>query len=140
MRPSTPRSVSSTTWTSTCRRSMPSSAPTWSVTGMRPCRQDTSFQWQEIGHAYYMLARGKARILPIPYVVREINYGYSDHNTEIYHSLTHTDAKSVAEREAFADFLFGLPTQIQAEDADQARQFALKASKPWSIACVPVVH
>jgi glycosyltransferase domain-containing protein len=87
--------------------------------------QDTSFQWQEIGHTHYMLARGKARILPIPYVVREMNWGYSDHNTEIFHTLAHTDAKSVAEREAFAAFLFGLPTQVQDQDPEQGRQFAL---------------
>ncbi|WP_223544356.1 TIGR00180 family glycosyltransferase [Pseudomonas sp. A-B-19] len=89
--------------------------------------QDTSFQWQEIGHTYYMLARGKARILPIPYVVREMNYGYSDHNTEIFHTLAHTDARTVAEREAFADFLFGLPTHVQNEDPEQGRQFALQS-------------
>ncbi|WP_322614367.1 TIGR00180 family glycosyltransferase [Pseudomonas sp. BIC9C] len=89
--------------------------------------QDTSFQWQEIGHTYYMLARGKARILPIPYVVREMNYGYSDHNTEIFHTLAHTDAKTVAERETFAAFLFGLPTQVQGEDPEQGKQFALQS-------------
>lgn len=89
--------------------------------------QDTSFQWQEIGHTYYMLARGKARILPIPYVVREMNYGYSDHNTEIFHTLAHTDAKTVAEREAFAAFLFGLPTQVQGENPEQGKQFALQS-------------
>lgn len=89
--------------------------------------QDTSFQWQEIGHTYYMLARGKARILPIPYVVREMNYGYSDHNTEIFHTLAHADAKSVAEREAFAAFLFGLPTQVQGENPEQGQQFALQS-------------
>ncbi|WP_085723370.1 TIGR00180 family glycosyltransferase [Pseudomonas sp. R37(2017)] len=88
---------------------------------------DTSFQWQEIGHTYYMLARGKARILPIPYVVREMNYGYSDHNTEIFHTLAHMDARTVAEREAFAAFLFGLPTQVQGEDPEQGRQFALQS-------------
>ncbi|KPU58731.1 glycosyltransferase domain protein [Pseudomonas fluorescens] len=88
---------------------------------------DTSFQWQEIGHTYYMLARGKARILPIPYVVREMNYGYSDHNTEIFHTLAHTDARTVAERETFAAFLFGLPTQVQGEDPEQGKQFALQS-------------
>jgi glycosyltransferase domain-containing protein len=89
--------------------------------------QDTSFQWQEIGHTYYMLARGKARILPIPYVVREMNYGYSDHNTEIFHTLAHTDARTVAEREDFAAFLFGLPTQVQGENPEQGKQFALQS-------------
>ncbi|WP_025111959.1 TIGR00180 family glycosyltransferase [Pseudomonas sp. H1h] len=89
--------------------------------------QDTIFQWQEVGHTYYMLARGKARILPIPYVVREINYVQSDHNTEIYHSLAYMDAKSVAGREAFAEFLAGLPTQLQHQDPQQGKAFVLKS-------------
>jgi len=68
----------------------------------------TIFQWQEIGHAWYMLARAKARILPIPYVVREINYGVSEHSTEIFHTLTFTDPKSVADRKRFASVLAAL--------------------------------
>jgi len=89
--------------------------------------EGTSFQWQEIGHVYYMLARAKARILPIPYVVREVNYGDSEHSTEVYHSLTYTDAKSVAEREAFAEFLASLPTAIEGLDPAQAKAFALES-------------
>ena len=87
----------------------------------------TSFQWQEIGHVYFMLASAKARILPIPYVVREINYGNSEHSTEVYHSLTYADAKSVAEREAFAEFLASLPTGIKGLDAEQGKAFALQS-------------
>jgi glycosyltransferase domain-containing protein len=89
--------------------------------------QGTIFQWQEIGHVYYMLARAKARILPIPYVVREINYGESDHKTEVFHSLAYTDSKSVAEREAFAGFLASLPTGISDLDPEQTKQFALES-------------
>ncbi|QXI19305.1 glycosyltransferase family 2 protein [Pseudomonas hamedanensis] len=87
----------------------------------------TNFQWQEIGHVYFLLASAKARILPIPYVVREINYGVSEHNTDVYHSLTYLDAKSVAEREAFADFLVSLPTGIEGLDAGQAKAFVLES-------------
>ncbi|WNZ85896.1 TIGR00180 family glycosyltransferase [Pseudomonas sp. P108] len=87
----------------------------------------TNFQWQEIGHVYYLLASAKARILPIPYVVREINYGVSEHNTDVYHSLTYVDAKSVAEREAFAEFLVSLPTAIEGLDIAQAKAFALES-------------
>ncbi|WP_426204916.1 glycosyltransferase family 2 protein [Pseudomonas sp. TWP3-1] len=89
--------------------------------------EDTIFQWQEVGHTWYMLARGKARILPIPYVVRELNYEQSDHNTEIYHSLAYTDAKHVAEREAFAGFVASLPTQVQHADPQQGKAFALES-------------
>ncbi|MBV4469528.1 glycosyltransferase family 2 protein [Pseudomonas siliginis] len=87
----------------------------------------TSFQWQEIGHVYFLLASAKARILPIPYVVREINYGASEHSTEVYHSLTYVDAKSVAEREAFAEFLAALPTQLKGLDAEQGKALALQS-------------
>ncbi|MFJ2287475.1 TIGR00180 family glycosyltransferase [Pseudomonas iridis] len=85
----------------------------------------TNFQWQEVGHVYFLLASAKARILPIPYVVREINYEISEHNTEVYHSLTYVDAKSVAEREAFAGFLASLPTGITGLDAQQSKAFVL---------------
>lgn len=87
----------------------------------------TSFQWQEIGHVYFLLASAKARILPIPYVVREINYGASEHSTEVYHSLTYVDAKSIAEREAFAEFLAALPTQIKGLNAEQGKALALQS-------------
>jgi glycosyltransferase domain-containing protein len=86
---------------------------------------DTPFEWQEIGHTYYMLARAKVRILPKPYVVREINIGHSDHNTEVFTKVAHDDAATVAEREAFADFLASLPTGIVAEDQQQVRNVAL---------------
>lgn len=87
----------------------------------------TNFQWQEIGHVYFLLASAKARILPMPYVVREINYGVSEHNTDVYHSLTYVDGKSRAEREAFAEFLVSLPTAIEGLDAKQAKAFALES-------------
>lgn len=89
--------------------------------------EGTIFQWQEIGHAWYMLARAKARILPIPYVVREINYISSEHSTEIYHTLTYTDPKSLADRERFARVLAALPTQIQEVDQEQAVERVLES-------------
>jgi len=87
--------------------------------------EGTSFEWQEIGHAYFLLTNAKARILPIPYAVRETNYGVSEHKTEVIHVLAFSDAKSVAERIQFADFLAGLPTAIQGLDHAARRQLAL---------------
>ncbi|OYQ04336.1 glycosyl transferase family 2 [Pseudomonas mandelii] len=86
---------------------------------------NTSFEWQEIGHAYYMLARAKARILPIPFAVREIPYGASEHNTNVLTVLTLKDAKTVADRERFAEFLASIPTPLSAKGAVQAKQIAL---------------
>lgn len=85
----------------------------------------TSFEWQEIGHAFYLLASAKARILDIPYIVREINYGGSDHKTNVLTVLTFQDQKSVAEREAFAEFLAGLDTGLNVLDKPQAIDVAL---------------
>ncbi|TVT85792.1 TIGR00180 family glycosyltransferase [Pseudomonas sp. H3(2019)] len=87
--------------------------------------EDTIFEWQEIGHAYYMLAMAKARILPIPYVVREVNYLASEHNTEVYGTLTASDAKSVADRERFAQLLSTLPSTKTGLDPEQGKQLAL---------------
>ncbi|MDB6145325.1 MAG: glycosyl transferase family protein, partial [Pseudomonas sp.] len=87
--------------------------------------EGTQFQWQEIGHSYYMLGHAKARILPIPYAVREANYLQSDHNTEVFQSLTYTDGKSVAEREAFAGFLATIQTGVTGMDRAQGYLFAL---------------
>ncbi|MBK5355250.1 TIGR00180 family glycosyltransferase [Pseudomonas sp. TH41] len=87
--------------------------------------ENTSFEWQEIGHAYYMLARAKARLLPIPYVVREVNYLASEHKTEIYTTLTASDAKSVEEREVFAELLSTLPSTQTGLDPAQGKQLAL---------------
>jgi len=87
----------------------------------------TAFEWQEIGHVYYMLARAKARILPRPYVVREINIGHSDHNTEIFTKLGPVDAASVAEREAFADFLAGISTEAVGLDLQDCKRLALES-------------
>lgn len=89
--------------------------------------EGTLFQWQEIGHVYYMLARAKAQILPIPYIVREINYAASEHSTEVYLSLVHNDPKSVTERDAFADFLAAVPTDINDLDPVQAKAFVLES-------------
>ncbi|WP_434558108.1 TIGR00180 family glycosyltransferase [Pseudomonas sp. Z4-20] len=85
----------------------------------------TSFEWQEIGHSFYLLACAKARILPIPFAVRELNYGASEHNTNVLTVLSYQDAKSVVEREQFAEFLASLPTPLREQAHGRAKQVAL---------------
>ncbi|MGE8485173.1 MAG: TIGR00180 family glycosyltransferase [Pseudomonas sp.] len=87
----------------------------------------TSFEWQEVGHTFYLLACAKARILPIPFAVREVNYGNSDHNTNVLTVLAYQDAKSVAEREQFAEFLASIPTQLSDQDSNAVKQIALNS-------------
>ncbi|WP_296182517.1 TIGR00180 family glycosyltransferase [Pseudomonas sp. UBA1879] len=85
----------------------------------------TAFEWQEVGHVYYLLARGKARVLPIPYVVREINIGRSEHNTEIYTQLAGVEAETVAGREAFAGFLGEIAAPLFGVTAQAAKALTL---------------
>lgn len=62
----------------------------------------TRFEWMEITHTWHLLANSCARMLPQPYVVREVNLGASEHDTNIMTVLGYPDAQSVAEREAYA--------------------------------------
>ena len=87
----------------------------------------TSFEWQEIGHTFYLLACAKARILPIPFAVREVNYGSSDHNTNVLTVLAYQDAKTIAERERFAEFLASIPTQLSDQEPAAIKQIALNS-------------
>ncbi|AXQ47370.1 TIGR00180 family glycosyltransferase [Pseudomonas vlassakiae] len=92
----------------------------------------TSFEWQEIGHTFYLLANAKARILPIPYAVREANLGGSDHNTNVLTVLANRDERSCQEREQFAEFLASVPSAIGALGVEQARQVALAGFQAMS--------
>lgn len=85
----------------------------------------TNFEWQEIGHSFYLLACAKARVLPIPFAVREANYGASEHNTNVLTVLMYNDAQSVAQRESFAEFLASLPSGFSGRDPQQVKQIAL---------------
>lgn len=88
---------------------------------------NTRFEWSEIGHAWFMLANGKARILPTPYVLRELNIGRSDHNTDVMTVLGQTDNASVLERENFAEWLAALPTPIKSLEPEQGKVFVLES-------------
>ena len=87
----------------------------------------TSFEWQEIGHTFYLLTSAKARVLSIPYAVREANVGGSEHNTNVLTVLTYQDEAACREREQFAEFLAGLPTGLAPLTLEQAKQVVLEA-------------
>lgn len=89
----------------------------------------TSFEWQEIGHAFYLLANAKARILPIPYAVREGNYGGSEHGTNVLTVLTLQDEKTCRGRESFAEFLASIPTALSVNGAEAVKHVALASFK-----------
>ncbi|MFD2643339.1 TIGR00180 family glycosyltransferase [Pseudomonas japonica] len=81
------------------------------------------FEWLEISHVWFLLASAKARLLPIPYALREANYGASEHNTEVTYALALPDPVSVASREEFTEVLAGLDTPLKGE-REQLRAFA----------------
>ncbi|MGE8323458.1 MAG: TIGR00180 family glycosyltransferase [Pseudomonas sp.] len=87
----------------------------------------TNFEWQEIGHSFYLLANAKARILPIPYAVREVNYNGSEHGTNVLTVLALQDEKSRQAREDFAEFLASIPTGLSTKGAAAAKQVALES-------------
>lgn len=70
--------------------------------------QGISGELQEFGHAYFLLSAAKARILPIPYVVRELHHRLSDRPTHMLKKLSDSDPSAVLERHEFAGFLAAL--------------------------------
>lgn len=87
--------------------------------------QGVNFEWQEIGHSFYLLACAKSMTLDITYIVRELNYGGSEHGTNVLTVLAQQDARSVAEREQFAAFLASIPTGLSELGAVRVKQIAL---------------
>lgn len=67
--------------------------------------RDTGMEFQEFGHAFYFLARAKARILERPYVIREVNYPVSDHGTDLLVALSHESPVLSLERQKFHSFI-----------------------------------
>ncbi|MEX0296608.1 TIGR00180 family glycosyltransferase [Pseudomonas putida] len=89
----------------------------------------TSFEWQEIGHSFYLLANAKVRILPIPFAVREGNYGGSEHGTNVLTVLALQDEKSRQGRENFAAFLASIPTGLSSRGTEAVKNIALESFK-----------
>jgi glycosyltransferase domain-containing protein len=90
-------------------------------------QENTRFEWGEISHAWFMLANGKARILPIPYIVRELNIGSSEHDTDVITVLGNSDNQAVAEREQFAEWLALQATPIKDLGPEQGKAFVLES-------------
>ncbi len=84
---------------------------------------DTGLEYQEVGHVFYLLYAGKARILPVPYIVRESNYIESDHGTDMYRALVSTDPAFVEMRRNFKKFASGLLSAMDGGTVLEARRF-----------------
>lgn len=63
------------------------------------------FEFQEFGHAFYLLARAKAIVLDRPYALREANVGTTDHGTDLYTSLRWASGAEGQRKHEFVEFL-----------------------------------
>lgn len=84
---------------------------------------DASEQWQEIGHAFYLLARAKARLLDIPYAVRESDSRDRGVQRGIFQALIWQDAHSTQERDGFTGVLAEQLSRIADVDPALAQSF-----------------
>ncbi|MDS9877152.1 TIGR00180 family glycosyltransferase [Pseudomonas protegens] len=84
-----------------------------------------SAEWLDIGYAFFLLATAKARILPVPFIVREANRGGLERTARIQALLSSKDAGSLAQHQQFAEFLATLPHNCEGPDAQQMKQLAL---------------
>lgn len=66
---------------------------------------DVGFEYQEVGHAFYLPFMGKIKIISAPYVVRESNYISSDHGTDMLRALSSTDPTYIDMRVSFLSFM-----------------------------------
>jgi glycosyltransferase domain-containing protein len=109
--------------------------------------QGTGGELQEFGHAFYLLSCAKARILPIPYVVREISLLFVGQQTNMLKKLGDTDPASVVERQQFASFLGTLPTCLNGADASEqvvaaysTLQECLESQRSLTLTSIVVSH
>ena len=85
----------------------------------------TGLELQEIGRAFYLLASAKARVLPVPFVVRALGNGVSDCNAQLQAMLARKDAGAQAQREQFAELLGALPCEFPGLQALPVKQAVL---------------
>lgn len=82
-------------------------------------------RWQEVGYAWFLLAHGKGRILPIPFAVREVAGTPARHKAQLIAALSNVDPMSRLARESFAEFLASLPAISSGQEAAAAKAFVL---------------
>lgn len=89
--------------------------------------EDVGFEFQEVGQAIYYLYSGKARILSIPYIVRESNYIESEHGTDMYRALVSSDQKYVDMRQHFVTWGSKIFAVAEDDSSLSIRRFLLEA-------------
>jgi glycosyltransferase domain-containing protein len=85
----------------------------------------TADELQEYGHAFYLLARAKARILAIPYALYELDERGDGNQSNLLRKLTESTSVAVLQRQHFAEFLGSQNTGVHGLDATQLTQLAL---------------
>ncbi|WP_346829851.1 TIGR00180 family glycosyltransferase [Pseudomonas abietaniphila] len=93
----------------------------------RSMPQGISAQWHETGVAWYLFASAKARVLPVPYAVREVADAPARNKAQQVAALSNADPASKATRESFAEFLASMSKTALGHDARAAQGFVLKS-------------
>jgi len=84
----------------------------------------TSLEFQEMGHAWYLLANAKAQILPIAYSVRDVDDAHAIAQSDVFAVLNRRDAVSTSEREKFAAVLASSTARADLDKQDVIDSFS----------------
>jgi glycosyltransferase domain-containing protein len=84
----------------------------------------TGMEWQEIGYAFYLLARAKARILPVAYALYEV---IEEQKSDLYKALTAADSASQMARAQYGTWLASVAAQLIDLDSDNLEDFVSRS-------------
>ncbi|MGZ0702130.1 TIGR00180 family glycosyltransferase [Pseudomonas piscis] len=92
--------------------------------GHLPCA--AGLELEEIGRAFYLLASAKARVLPVPFIVRALGNGIVDRAAQLQAMLARKDAGAMTQREQFAELLAAMPLEVSGQPARSLKQAILE--------------
>jgi glycosyltransferase domain-containing protein len=96
---------------------------------------DISFEFSEFGHAFHMLNLAKAHVLQTPFMVRELNYPYSEHLTDL---RTAMETKNIhpEKREYFYSFLERLLLEVNPQRPSKQVRDLIEQSSQVLVSCL----
>ena len=102
---------------------------------MRLSRMISAGEFNEFGHSFHLLVAGKARILPLPYVIRELNFPASDHQTDLLTAL-HNPEFFPEEKEAFYHWLADLYVKMEPQRSQRDALQVVKRAADTLVHCL----
>lgn len=91
--------------------------------------QGTRTEFQEFGHAWFLLSNAKARILPTPYALFELDDEKRGDHGDLLSALSDVTATGAMARQSFAEFLGSLDSACGDLNAAERTQLALSGLK-----------